>query len=363
MSVWDWVYSSRDQARRAGDQERIRLNDLFAEASRSRYSAPDQALILFARGRALAQQLGEPWWVLLCDHWRLQTLIYAKQDFDAALDLAARCAVEVRKPAYAQLPQRVCLHEDLILAYIGRDPMGHARLIDDALDYMGAEIAPQFECRYCLQELRATFELERGRPEQATEAALRLLAMSPEARRRPNHYRAVAYALLCRIACHQSDWEALLTWAREGEEASRSVNEQDKVAEFLAWQALATRRLSGDKLAAQRSYRLATTYAGRLGATPHRGYFDALSAYHALDGQLERALQVRRQQLAAIAGKGQLTNECRCRVACCQIRAQLGEPLDVELAGAREAAAKLADPTPFLVQLDRIARGDPPHPS
>ncbi len=65
-----------------------------------------------------------------------------------------------------------------------------------------------------------------------------------------------------------------------------------------------------------------------------------------------------RPELAAIRNKGRLDAESRCRLKRCRLLARLGRPLDEEMASAREAAGKLKNPTPRLVELDAIARGE-----
>src|SRR5262249_58918739 len=87
---------------------------------------PDRTLTMLAEARTLAEQMGESWWVLFIDHWRLQALLNFKLDFRNVLDIAVGATLEARKPQYANFPQRICLHEDLISSYLGIDPFGHA---------------------------------------------------------------------------------------------------------------------------------------------------------------------------------------------------------------------------------------------
>src|SRR5215472_783316 len=136
MSVWDWIIAFRDEAQANGDRDRLRLQQIFDNASRFTKTDPDVMLGLLAEGKALAQQLDEPWWVLFFDHWRLQALLHFKYDYRDVMDLAVTATLEARKPQFSTLPQRICLHEDLIYAYVGTDAEGHADRITQALDYM-----------------------------------------------------------------------------------------------------------------------------------------------------------------------------------------------------------------------------------
>ncbi len=348
-SVWDWVYDFQDKSYESGDTQRLRLWELFSASPWPLESDPDRALALFEEGRALARQLGESWWVMFFEHWRLQVLLHFKGDYHAALQSAVPVAVEARKPRYAQLPQRLCIHEDLITAYAGIDPIGHAERIHQALRYMEEEVSPHIECYKCLQELRTAFELAQEHLDEAEEAALQNLETSQG----DDHYLAQAYANLCRIAHRRGDYAALRRWAEAGESTARRAAKPREVAECLAWQAVVTRR-EGDEAAASRLYRRAIAGAARLGSPPEEHYFEALATYHHDGGRPDLALKVRERQLKELLGKGQTAVECACRLARCRLLLELGRPVEAEATAARNVARNLIDPSAVLAELDRI---------
>lgn len=350
-SVWDWVHAYHDHAHQRGDEERIRLCHLYFDAPRPPETEPDRALALFAEGRALARRMDEPWWEMFFAHWRLQVLLYNKGEYARALDEAALAALEARKPEYAGLPQRVCLHEDLILAYVGTDPAGHAELIERSLAYMRGEISPRIECSYCLEMLIAEFELGRGRLDAAEAAAARLLNWdAPDG---AAYYPMQGYRRLCQVAERRGDRERLGAYAAEGEVAARREALQVEATEFIAWRALAARS-AGDADAAARQYHRAVSSARRLTSPPTPSYFEALSAYHELAGEWEQALEVCDRHLAVLAEKGRTAVECDCRVSRCRVLRELGRPLEAAVAEAREVAGRLADPAPVLAELDGL---------
>src|SRR5688572_24146096 len=121
MSVWNWVHEYAAEADARGDKVRSELYECLQIAFHHGKIEPEQMLSALEEGRALARRLNEPWWELLFDHWRLQCYMNYLLDFRPALELAVRAALEARKPAYATLPQRICIHEDLIDAYLGVD--------------------------------------------------------------------------------------------------------------------------------------------------------------------------------------------------------------------------------------------------
>jgi hypothetical protein len=358
MGVWDWVVEFNAGADERGDRDRQRLLQLYETAVKYAKTDPDVMLGLLGEGRALAQRLDEPWWVLFFDHWRLQALLHFKSDYREVRDLAVQATLEARKPDYAQLPQRVCLHEDLIYAHVGTDPEGHADRIEQALEYMQGEVGPDLECRYCVQTCCTQFALQRGRLDEAEAAGLRVLAMTdaePD-RGTADHYAADAYCDLCAVAFARGDFAALREWAAAGEEAARRRDKPLELARFLAWRALLERR-AGREDVAQRLYRAAASRVARLKAVPAGSYYDALCAFHEHAGELEQALRVRDAELARIVGKGRLDHEARCRVERCRLLAQLGRPLESELAQAREAAGKLKYPQKYLDELKEMGHG------
>jgi hypothetical protein len=358
MSVWDWVIEFSVRAEAEGDRDRMSLLQIYENASKFSKTDPDVMLGLLAEGRALAQQLDEPWWVLFFDHWRLQALLHFKYDYRDVMDLAVSATLEARKPQYATLPQRVCLHEDLIYAYVGTDAEGHADRIAQALEYMQQHVGPDLDCRFCVQGCCAQFALQRGRLDEAREASLRMLALTDAApsRATADHYALDAYADLCAVAFAKGDWDGLSAWADAGAETARRRDKQLELAKFLAWKALLERR-AGNEDAARRLCRAAASRVARLKAVPGESYYDALAAFHEQGGDPGEALTVRDQELKRIAGKGRLAHEARCRVARCRLLAQTGLPLEDDLRAAREAAGKLRHPEKFLEEIDRIAKG------
>jgi hypothetical protein len=358
MSVWDWVIEFNNSAEAAGDRDRMRLLQTYENASKFAKTDPDVMLGLLAEGKALARQLDEPWWVLFFDHWRLQALLHFKYDYREVMDVAVQATLEARKPQYADLPQRVCLHEDLIYAYVGTDPEGHAERIGQALEYMGQHVGPGLDCRFCVQGCRAQFALQRGRLDEAQAAALEMLAMTDAepGRSTADHYAMDAYADLCAVAFGRGDWDALAEWAAAGEETARRRDKQLELAKFLAWRALLERR-GGDEDLARRLLRSAAARAARLKAVPGESYYDAVCAYHEQGGEPGAALTVRDQELQAVAGKGRWTHETRCRLKRCRLLAQMGLPLDDDLRAAREAAGKLRHQEQYIEEIDRLAGG------
>ena len=245
--------------------------------------------------------------------------MHFKYDYRAVRDLAIQATLEARKPQYAQLPQRLCLHEDLIFAYVGTDPEGHAEQIQQALDYMRQEVSTDLECRFCVQNCRSEFAMQRGKLDEAEAASLQLLAMTDAEKNRhtAEHHALEAYSDLCAIAFARGHWQALREWSALGEETARRQDKPLGLAEYLAWKALLEAR-DGHPERAKRLYRQAAARVARLKAVPSESYFEALCAYHEQVGDLEApwASAVRNCKPSP-ARDGSLTRAVECSAAVC----------------------------------------------
>ena len=353
---WEWIRATRQEFQRRGDEEAVRMTGLYQEGYEYRESDPDRALALFTEGRRIAARLGDPWWTLFYDQRRVVALLHFKQDYRDVLDLAVQCALELRKPPFAQYPDRFGVHDNLIAAYLGIDPVGYAGPVREALDALRSEVPPgPDEQRYLYLARERRFALECDRPEEVEAFALEMLALADADPypHRAAHFAESAYGELCNITYRRGDREALAAYAAAAEEMSRRSGNKCELAEALAWRALAARQ-SGDEDQARRFSRSATTPMARLRMPPTRGYFDALRAFHELGGAPARALRLREDQLETVRGKGRLADECRTQFERCRLLALLGRLTDADLAVARAAADKLRDPAIYREKLDRL---------
>jgi hypothetical protein len=354
MSVWDWI-SEYQRAIGIDDHSRRMLFNFYRSAMAQMDINPDAAIALFHQGRALAEQLSENWWIVFFDHWTLQTLLHHKRDYAAALELAVKTAVESRKPEYAALPQRICAHEDMITAYVDTDPHGYAEQIQQALNYMQAEITPELECYYCVHGLDADFACIMEHPDAERKAAHYMAAADASGE---SHYKADARLTMCELAFRRADWEELLGLAHEGgQNAARIQSTPIWIAEYSIWGALALRHLKREEDAV-RAYQFGISRASRLKATPSARYYDALCAYHEAGGDLSAAVAMRDQQLRSAIVSGSPYFENLAQVKRCELLAQMGTLTEADLNAARAAADKLKDPSRILVELEKIVRPD-----
>jgi hypothetical protein len=358
MSIWSWIREFEREAAAAGDRDRMLLAQLHGEAYGHRQHDPDRMLALMEQGRRLAVALSEPWWVLFYEHWKVETLIYYKDDYRQVIDLAVKSTLELRKPGFEHFPLRFGVYCNLVAAYLCVDPRGHTESIRSALDYLATQVAPGSGDRYLLQARRHWFAYEMGRLEEADALALEELAMaeSDPDRHTALHHEVDTWKALCWIAYRRGDWQALADRACAGEEQARLLDYQYELALFLLWQAACERR-AGQEDRARRLARQGAARMARLGQPPGESYFDAVAAYHELAQDYETAWKERCRELTNAAGKGQLAYECLIRLKCVRLLLKRNQPVLEEAEAAREAAAKLRAPQWYLGELERILAG------
>lgn len=356
MNIWAWVEEYAEQAAERQDEVRLSLVQQVWDAMNLTHDNPDQCLAGLARGRAMAVEMGEDWWVLFCDHWTLQTLLFRKRRYAQARPLAVAAVAEAQKSQFADFPQRICLQEDIISVYQGIDPLGYDQEIGMALERMAADIHPDSSCFHCLQGMKTEFLRVRGQTDAAWEQALH--ACKTAALASDYHHAVCAYADLCQMAYRRSDWARLAQWGGVGDRFDGRGAEEVNIAELRLWQAVATDQ-AGDSAKALRQYRKAQSQARSLAVAPTDGFFDAWAAFCERRGNFRHALRARAAQLAVLEDSGRVYVQCRCLLERCRLLAASGLPYSEEEVQARELSALLRDPAPVLSALAGLAADVP----
>jgi hypothetical protein len=267
-----------------------------------------------------------------------------------------RCSLDAHKPALAGHPWHFASYNNLLNAYLHTDPAGHAPAIQQALDYMDTAVPPGTNAhRYVMLGRKREFGQRTGRFDDARAVAheqLALCASDPSSGQATWHATYV-HCGLAWLAWRADDWEGVAGHAAQAEECARARGQECELAEALAWQAAVARR-QGDEAAAGRALRSATARLARVAAVPAWEYHDARCAYYELGGDLRRAVQWRRRELEAVAGKGRLGYECRLHTERCRLLSLLGKLTAADVEAARAAALRLRQPASYLAELERV---------
>ena len=309
MSDWNWLEEFNERAWNDRDFERLYLFDLLFAGEQVSHERPDEKFDAFERGRLHAARLGEKWWEMVFEFWKIQTLLYKKQDPKAALQLAARCVVETRKPIYDGFPQKAVIHLDMVACYIRLDPIGYRAEIEAALAEIEKQIGPRSEDSRYFSQVKTRFLWSLEDPRCVGEAWNYLRAADADD---SDHHTVFALTYLCGIL-HEFERETarqtLAELARRGLEVAREERRERLEINFLAWGAVALRmKKSGENSAnansaseATRVFELAWRLHERL-APPRNAIFGAAKAFHEEGGDLENALRVCQKAIRATSG-------------------------------------------------------------
>ncbi|MDX1933909.1 MAG: hypothetical protein SFU56_15020 [Capsulimonadales bacterium] len=348
MDIHDWMDDFMRQAYECRDRVRWNLGLIVMEGMQSLNERPTEAREALEKARSMAEALSEPWWVALCDHWLCQIHLNKIPDSAEAIRIVDQALIRLQQGVYRDLPQRICLHEDAIIAYRNVDPIGYREKIEDALRFMRENVGDDTPCRHCLRLLEVEGAIDEGRSEEADRMAEDGLRMA----RKDPFFVSQFYARLCRIAFVRNDFESLRHWSGAGKLFVGRMGNTSSNIELLMWEALALEECGRSEEAARRC-RLAEALAQRSGQVPDSGYFDALATYREYCGQPGEALAVRGLELLqSVLGAPYL--ECLCRLKRLRLLIRLGRSTTDEMRRLRQAATAIEDPTDILREAEEI---------
>lgn len=358
MKTWAWIRDYIDELERNPDPRKEAMVDSFRATLNAMEEDPAQALRLARELKRAAEHLGESWWVVLANRYILLLQMYHLFDYHSVLDEAVQAALHARRPECVGCPQRVCVHDALVSAYINIDAGGYADAIDQALDYMQREVDPDVKCRLCLQGHRADFHFDRGRlsdAERETQEYIRLTdAMAPGSV--DSSDVALGWCRLAEVWLRTGEWDRLDALARQGEELARRTQANNYLARFLVFRS-AVAQARGEVEESRDLLRQARTRVARLGSPPGTYFFDDVVIVQEMAGDLAGALKTRERSLELFGGKRQWWIEFGMRRDHCRLLAKMGLPTETAAATAREVASHLQNSAAHLAEIDRVLVG------
>jgi|GEM_PF-3546266 len=347
--IWRWIQGKYYEAAHEENDAKREMVELFWNMINVVESDPQMALNYAMQSRRLAELLDEKWFQQLLNHWELQTRFAFLGDYNGTLELATRATVEVRLPEYQALPQRICLHEDLISAYVQQDPIGNKTLIQQALDYMEDEVSPSVECFICLNSLKLNFARTTRTMEDVIQAGLSALSVAEGS---PHHLTHV-YTVLVESAYELEQWDKLLLWTIEMESNARKSERDNYIATAMQWLALHGQR-TGNQIQAQALHQQGVHRANRYGAFLGKPYYTALTAYHEQGGRLQEALDTQQTYLEQVVGKAKPFTESLCLIEIIRLKKALGQAYDEDVTALKETVTHLKAPEYMLEKLQTV---------
>jgi len=347
VELWGWVAKYRSDAYRSGNTKRIRLTQLFDQAWNLFETAPERSLALLGEGVQLAKQLREPCWMLFYEYWQCEAYLFYLSDGPAAMKLAVKLTVEVRKPQYEHCPIRARIYRILGDTYLHTDSIGFADQIVKNLNYLENEVPLDRDTWQLIECKRTHLAIDAGQYREALEHAQIYLS-----RAQGYDFRMMdAYGLLCRVTYKLGDMTTMFEYAKLGEVHARRCTRLYQISNFQVWQAVCHHASGGEDLD-----RTLVRAAIRRAANLHQPFCpEALCVYYEKRGDLDRALEVRHIQLNEAVKEGNAFDEVYLRILCCQLMLRMDKPFEQDLTAAREATQKLRKPERFLAMLNRLS--------
>jgi tetratricopeptide (TPR) repeat protein len=346
VQLWDWFNQFEQEARRAGDQERIRLIQLHREAWNLRLKNPQQAYTFCMQGTQLARQLGEPCMELFHEYWATEMLLVYLIRVNDGLDLAHKIVTKSSQPRYASCPVRGRTYITLVSAYYSLDAIGYQQKISDMIEFMEREIPMDSDTHRRLQGHRVRLWMNKEDYATAEEEAIQYLSMSEG-----DIFREVdAYQLLTRITYYRGSEDKALQYAALRAERTKDLNDMQAHAASLMWQALILRK-RGDEDEAQRLFIQSMVQYNTLGMEKNREYYEALCRFYDVKKEYEKSLVVRDEQIERVKQLGDLYWLFDTHYRRCWLLKQLNRltPVDVEM--AKMTATALQDSKKHLARL------------
>ncbi len=341
---YGWIYDFADQAHAEARFDKLQLIEILAQSESLSNENPDERLALCEQGRALAASLDESWWVATFNYWKSEILLYYKHDPEAALSVAAKLVVELRKPEFGAFPLRTGAHLNFVASYSKIDPIGYAAQIRAALNDADAW-NPEDSSHGVYWQLKTRFLTAIGEPE-AVEVAWQHFDFSCDfhATRDPISSHYIIYALVdLLIALNQFDPDAARAQTFElaalGEELSRRDKNERLNAIFTMWLAVGA-RFSGDERQGQRWYRLGLQKQASL-SIPRNAVFGAALTFHEAGGEFEKSLQICDEAIEIARHHAHWFDVAWWQCKKIEILRELQQPYRQDAEKLREAAAKL----------------------
>lgn len=318
-------------------------NDATADAKRT-----------FELGQLYARRNELPCWDILFEFYICQIYVYYTFDLKTAVDAAVRLTARLRKAEMQLCRERMLVYGILVHAYFYRDCLGYEQEIRDALLYIENELPIDSEALLRVEYIRAELDLEYGRYDAVRERLMFYLAKA-------EHSHAYRKADGCRVG-HMLSY-ALGDFAMARDYAARNAQHSDDgqhqrgIADALLWQAVYTLKL-GQEGEAQRVLQQALDHYRRFNLAPALSYFDALSDFHEICGDMSRALSLREQQFSDLHLRGSLHDLAKAHLQYCRLIGRMGKPTYSAIAQARAFLDTLRKPEVHRTALQRIENGD-----
>ncbi len=118
------------------EDDRPSIDRFHHQAWAAQEKNPELSYQLFTQGRDEARGLGEPWWVLNYENWRLNALTCFLMDFSRALPLAVELMARFSTPEGRAHGDRLQVLDNVAYTYVSTDPLGFRDDLERGFDHL-----------------------------------------------------------------------------------------------------------------------------------------------------------------------------------------------------------------------------------
>ncbi|MCA9914701.1 MAG: hypothetical protein KC496_15215, partial [Anaerolineae bacterium] len=307
-----------------------------------------------SEGVDMARKAGLPCWELKLESIRAQIPIYYTFNLEAAVKMAVKLTTLAREPRYEKCSERVSVYDALIHAYFYRDCIGYETEILVAANYIETEFSREKQYRWRMQYIRAEIDLEWGRYDEAKERIDRYLA---SVQKDYPLRMADGYWMLYRLEYARGNFSAALSAARNHEKHNREGEYQRGTADSQLVQAVCSKHLANVGIA-QATLQRAVAHYKQYNLARTLLYYDALATFHELDGNLETAYSLRREQFETLSDHGNLLDLAKAHLQHIRLCGRMQKPLEDPIQAAYIFKEDLRKSDWFMERLQAIMNGN-----
>lgn len=353
VDLWGWFWQYERDAIYSADSRRRKMIDLSRQGWQYvRVAQPELAYQSFMEGSRIAVALGEPCWELFFEYWACEVYLYHTDDHRRALDATVKLASRAHQDKYLPCPVRSRVYFILADVYFETDVYSYEERIREALDLIEREIPMDEDTHLRVQHLRAEFDFEFERYQDAEEKVMSYMGQAQD-----NAFRMrAAHNLLRRTAFSRGDLDMALFHAQQMEHYAKSTESPTGLSLSKLWQASYHFRL-GNSVTAHTLYHLGVRLYQQQNLPRWPSYYDACCEYLEQLGEREQVLALRQAACTESDQKQSVYFRSYAYLQHCRTLGRFAQSFEQPLAGARVIATEMTRPDVYLQRLQRVVDG------
>jgi hypothetical protein len=354
MKLWEWFAHEQNKIMNSGSAMQHKMLNHYHQGNRlMRLQHTENAYVEYTEGLQVAEQLKDLCWELFFRYWQLETRAYYEANIKVGLDLAIRASTLAHKSAYQDCAIRPTIFLTLAEIYSFMDPVGYKTEIDELNHYVLTETPPDKDGEQRILYMQACIAFEHDDIETAESIIAEYMN-----RLGYNPFRETFYhTLMCRISFARGDIPRAYQFAEKGAFCARISSLANPEGWNRMWMAALAQRL-GNEQQAQQLYALGIVHYQTHASPQSYEYYDAACDYHEQRGEIEKAVDLREEQIPTQAKLGSVQFQCHAALQTARLLGRLGRDIQPAIAQARQFALDLQKPALYLAKVQQVEAGN-----